>query len=127
MAQRRASALHGDGEGGFLLSVTLLPDKVSSFDEYPFSIPAVRTLGELRFDPRITFLIDENGSGKSTLVEAVAILAGSIPKGAARTSASRLDRVNRGCTRRCGLPGAHGARRRDSSCVRRLSSIWPRK
>ena len=97
MAQRRASALHGGGEGGFLLSVTLLPDKVSSFDEYPFSIPAVRTLGELRFDPRITFLIDENGSGKSTLVEAVAILAGFNPEGgsknfrfAARPSESRL-------------------------------------
>ena len=40
---------------GFLLSVTLLRDRVSSFDEYPFSIPAIRALDSLRFNPQITF------------------------------------------------------------------------
>jgi predicted ATPase len=64
--------------------VTLLRDRVSSFDEYPFSIPAVRALDSLRFDPRVTFFIGENGSGKSTLTEAIAILAGFNPEGGSK-------------------------------------------
>jgi predicted ATPase len=77
--------------------VTLLRERVPSFDEYPFAIPAIRGLDEPRFDPGVTFLIGENGSGKSTLVEAIAILAGFNPEGgtrhfrfAARPSESRL-------------------------------------
>ncbi len=72
-------------EQGFLRSVTLLRDRVSSFDEYPFSIPSIRTLDSLRFDPRITFLIGENGSGKSTLIEAIAIVAGFNPEGGSKS------------------------------------------
>ncbi len=78
--QRRTQLAHQ----GFLLSVTLLRDRVSSFDEYPFSIPAVRALDSLRFDPRITFFIGENGSGKSTLIEAIATLAGFNPEGGSK-------------------------------------------
>jgi predicted ATPase len=69
---------------GYLLSITLLRDKVPSFDTYPFSIPAVRSLQTLRFSPRVTFLIGENGSGKSTLIEAIAILAGFNPEGGSK-------------------------------------------
>ena len=61
---------------GYLHAVRLLRDQVPSFDHYPFSIPAVRTLDELELDPKITFLIGENGAGKSTLIEAIAVLAG---------------------------------------------------
>ena len=93
----RARASDRSGGGGFLRSVTLLRERVPSFDEYPFAIPAIRGLDELRFDPGVTFLIGENGSGKSTLVEAIAILAGFNPEGgtrhfrfAARPSESRL-------------------------------------
>jgi predicted ATPase len=79
MQRRNLPAHHS-----FLLSLTLLRDRVSSFDEYPFSIPAVRALNSLRFDPRVTFFIGENGSGKSTLIEAIAILAGFNPEGGSR-------------------------------------------
>jgi predicted ATPase len=69
---------------GFPLSVTLLRERVASFDQYPFSIPAIRALDTPRFDPHVTFLIGENGSRKSTLIEAVAMLAGFNPEGGSK-------------------------------------------
>ena len=57
----------------FAARVTLLRDKVPSFDEYPFSLPVVRTLESIDLHPRMTFLVGENGSGKSTLLEALAV------------------------------------------------------
>lgn len=57
----------------FAARVTLLRDKVPSFDEYPFSLPVVRTLESIELHPRVTFLVGENGSGKSTLLEAMAV------------------------------------------------------
>ena len=68
----------------FLIRATLLRDKVPSFDEYPFSIPAIRDLQELEFEQPVTFLIGENGSGKSTLLEAIAIGCGLNPEGGSR-------------------------------------------
>ena len=41
-------------------------------DEYPFHVPALRSLESLTFDSPVTFLVGENGSGKSTFVEALA-------------------------------------------------------
>ncbi len=60
----------------FLRSIVLVRDRVPSFDEYPFNIPAVRNLTELKFDPGVTIFVGENGSGKSTLIEAIAMAAG---------------------------------------------------
>lgn len=60
----------------FLRSVRLERERVPSFDEYPFAIPAIKALHELSLDPRVTFLVGDNGSGKSTLVEAIAVVAG---------------------------------------------------
>jgi predicted ATPase len=60
----------------YLRSVSLKRDAISAFEEYPFSIPAVRELDTLEFHPDVTFLVGENGSGKSTLVEAIAISLG---------------------------------------------------
>ncbi len=57
---------------------------VPSFEEYPFSIPAVRHLTRLEFHPKVTFLIGENGTGKSTLLEAIAVKAGFNPEGGSR-------------------------------------------
>ncbi len=39
---------------------------------FPFSLPLVRDMGELRFTAPATFFVGENGSGKSTLLEAIA-------------------------------------------------------
>lgn len=57
----------------FAARVTLLRDKVPTFDSYPFSLPVVRTLESIDLHPRMTFLVGENGSGKSTLLEAMAM------------------------------------------------------
>jgi predicted ATPase len=70
--------------GGYLRSILLRRDEVSSFDDYPFSIPAIRSLSELSFHPRVTFLVGENGTGKSTLIEAIAVLMGLNAEGGSR-------------------------------------------
>lgn len=63
---RTVDALH------FLIRLRLERDKVESFEDYPYALPAVRDLHELTFHPAVTFLVGENGSGKSTLLEAIA-------------------------------------------------------
>jgi predicted ATPase len=68
----------------FIRELRLERDKVSSFDSYPFSIPAVRALDELSLDAPITYFVGDNGSGKSTLVEAIAIAAGFNAEGGSR-------------------------------------------
>ena len=64
--------------------VTLLRDKVETFDRYPFALPAIRTLDFIDLHPKITFLVGENGSGKSTLLEAMAVALGFNPEGGSR-------------------------------------------
>lgn len=59
--------------GGYVSAFRLERASVSSFDRYPFNIPAVRSLDRLELHPAVTFFIGENGSGKSTLLEALAV------------------------------------------------------
>ena len=68
----------------FVIQVRLLRDRVPSFDAYPFDIPAIRELDELRFEHPVTFFVGENGSGKSTLLEAIAVASGLNPEGGSR-------------------------------------------
>jgi predicted ATPase len=68
----------------FLAGVRLQRDKIPSFDQYPFSIPAIGSLNELCFEQPVTFFIGENGSGKSTLIEAIAVASGLNPEGGSR-------------------------------------------
>ena len=65
----------------YVRSVNLREDKISSFDSYPFSLPAVRHSRKLELHPAVTFFVGENGSGKSTLLEAIAIAWGFNPEG----------------------------------------------
>lgn len=65
----------------YIQQVQLLRDKVTSFDEYPFSLPAVTKLDKITFHPAVTFLVGENGAGKSTLLEAIAVAWGFNPEG----------------------------------------------
>jgi predicted ATPase len=60
----------------FVLTVKLRRDKVTSFDEYPFSLPVVRQLDALELHPSVTLLVGENGSGNSTPLEATAVAWG---------------------------------------------------
>lgn len=53
---------------------------------FPFGIPAIRSLPDLRLDTPVTLLVGENGSGKSTLLEALAIGAGLPTAGAAEAA-----------------------------------------
>ena len=53
---------------------------------FPFSVPAIAALGELRFEAPVTMLVGENGSGKSTLLEAVAVAARLITAGSAEAA-----------------------------------------
>jgi len=57
-------------------------EQVPSFSRYPFSLPAVRGLRELRLvEHGVTFFAGENGTGKSTLLEALAVKLGFNPEG----------------------------------------------
>ena len=49
--------------------------------DYPYSVPAIRHLTELRFEAPVTFFVGENGSGKSTLLEGIAAAFGLNPEG----------------------------------------------
>ncbi len=71
-------------ERPYLIDITLLRDKVPSWQDYPFSLPVVRSLETLKFHPDVTFFIGENGMGKSTLLEAIAQLAQFNPEGGSK-------------------------------------------
>ena len=44
-------------------------------ERFPFTVPAIRSLGTLDLSAPVTFFVGENGSGKSTLLEAIAAAA----------------------------------------------------
>lgn len=67
--------------GQYVRRVVLKREEVPSFNQYPFHLPSLKTLDELPFHPKVTFLIGENGMGKSTLLEAVAVGLGFNPEG----------------------------------------------
>lgn len=65
----------------YLRDVALQRKDIESFDRYPFSLEAVRSLDRLQLHPKVTYFIGENGSGKSTLLEAIAVSLGFNPEG----------------------------------------------
>ncbi|MGE7824733.1 AAA family ATPase [Paenibacillus sp. NPDC093718] len=65
----------------YLRSVVLMRDRIPSFHEYPFNLPAVAALDGLHFHPKVTYIVGENGMGKSTLLEAIAAALGFNPEG----------------------------------------------
>nr|MDO8114819.1 heme ABC transporter ATP-binding protein CcmA [Candidatus Sigynarchaeota archaeon] len=48
---------------------------------FPFTVPVIKNLGELRFETPVTIFIGENGTGKSTLLEGIAASINSITIG----------------------------------------------
>ncbi|MDU4696932.1 MULTISPECIES: AAA family ATPase [Paenibacillus] len=65
----------------YLRRIMLQRDEVPTFDDYPFHLPAVSSLGQLDFHPQVTYIVGENGMGKSTLLEGIAVALGFNPEG----------------------------------------------
>ncbi|MBV8371402.1 MAG: AAA family ATPase [Candidatus Eremiobacteraeota bacterium] len=56
-------------------------------DDFPWTVPALRSLRELCFTAPVTFLMGENGCGKSTLLEALAVAVEARAAGAEEVDA----------------------------------------
>jgi predicted ATPase len=67
-----------------LRTITILRERVRNWDEYPFSVPVIRSLTELRIKSAVCFFVGESGTGKSTLLEAIAAHYGFGPEGGNR-------------------------------------------
>lgn len=63
-----------------LSSVGLKPS-ARAREEFPFGLPVIKKLKEIKFRQPVTFLVGENGSGKSTFIEGLAAGVGSIVVG----------------------------------------------
>lgn len=68
----------------YLSEVSLKPSAAAHADQFPFTLPVVRSLERLAMHPNVTFLVGENGSGKSTLLEAIAVALGFNAEGGSR-------------------------------------------
>ena len=66
-----------------LKSVELRP--LPATQAYPFSLPLLQILKQLRFESPVTLLVGENGTGKSTLLEALACAAEMVVVGSEST------------------------------------------
>jgi len=60
----------------YIRYIELDRERVPSFSEYPFNLPAIKNLQRLSFHPQVTFIVGENGSGKSTILESIAVAYG---------------------------------------------------
>lgn len=78
-----------------LHKVTLLRDRVESWETYPFSVPAIRNFTELSLRERVCFFTGENGTGKSTLLEAMAVHYGFGAEGGNRNLKADTTESNR--------------------------------
>jgi predicted ATPase len=83
----------------FVTAVRLKREEIVSFEEYPFSLTAIRGFSRIELRSPVTFFVGENGSGKSTLLEALATAWGFNPEGGTvnfsfrtRSSHSQLNR-----------------------------------
>lgn len=64
-----------------LLSLNYKPPLAAT--TFPYTVPVIQTLTEIKFTTPVTFFVGENGSGKSTLLEALALATRSITVGSA--------------------------------------------
>jgi predicted ATPase len=106
----------------YLRTVSLRRWEVPSFDEYPFSLPAVRALDALALHPAVTFLVGENGTGKSTLLEAIAVAWGFNAEGGSRNFRFETRRSHSELFRYLGL--ARGAGRPNDGYFLRAESFF---
>jgi len=67
------------GRGPYLRGLRRDPSRWGT--GFPFDVPAVAAIEQLRLDAPVTLLAGDNGSGKSTIVEAVAEAMGFASEG----------------------------------------------
>lgn len=67
-----------------LMGAQLMRDTVRSFNNYPFSLPAIENLQQIDLNAPVTFFVGENGTGKSTLLEAIAVAWGFNAEGGSK-------------------------------------------
>ena len=68
----------------YLRCIELCRERIQSFSEYPYCLPAIKDLSILEFHNKVTFIVGENGTGKSTILEAIAVAYGFNPEGGTR-------------------------------------------
>lgn len=73
----------------FLRSLEIM--NKTGINNYPFTIPAIRSLGALQFEKNVTFFVGENGSGKSTILEAIAYQCGFNTAGGSKNNSYEVD------------------------------------
>lgn len=78
-----------------LKKITLLREKVADWNNYPFSVPVIRSLHEMDLRAQVCFFVGENGSGKSTLLEAIAAHYGFGREGGTRSFLNNSTESNR--------------------------------
>lgn len=81
------------GRGPYVLG--LRHTELFEEDGFPYDVPALHALEQLRLDAPITLLAGDNGSGKSTLVEAIAESMGFAPQGGELERSGELPPVPR--------------------------------
>lgn len=82
---RRSGSSEPEAPALFVKRVALAPPAEGERRaEYPFDLPAVRTLGERELTAPVTVFVGENGMGKSTLLEALAVHLGLNAEGGSR-------------------------------------------
>ncbi|MNI20342.1 recombination protein F [compost metagenome] len=74
----------------FLREIYKLDDTIQTPHQYPFNIPSIRSLTQLKLRKNVTFFVGENGSGKSTLLEAIAYQCGFNTAGGSRNNLFEL-------------------------------------
>jgi predicted ATPase len=83
------------GPGPYLLGLRRHPDPDRWRDRFPYDVPAVAAVDELRLDAPVTLLAGDNGTGKSTLVEAIAEAVGFGAEGGELQRSGELPAVPR--------------------------------
>jgi predicted ATPase len=91
MARRRD--VRRFGPGPYILGLRREQDRTGS--GFPYDLPAVAAIEDLRLDAPVTLLAGDNGTGKSTLVEAIAAAIGFADEGGELERSGELPAVPR--------------------------------